>query len=120
MLSQPRGEDFRSALRQQLNRASGVEVDQDRSIALPFAQGKIVNAQSSRCYRLKLGQLRDQPHEGIAAGRLVQACGDASAAPATEGDAKRAVTVGQAPRAARPRCNHVWHAFGKDALSAVR
>jgi hypothetical protein len=65
MKQQPGGRRLGGPIRQQIDRAARVEIDEDGAIGAAFAHGPIVHSQLLGGRGLLPGELADQAQEGI-------------------------------------------------------
>lgn len=78
---QPGPDGFNGAVGQQVDRAAGLDVDQDGRVDVALAQGELVDPQDPRRWRLGLRHGAYQPEQGGAAGRDGEGFRQAGAGP---------------------------------------
>lgn len=68
VFAQPGGEGVRSAVREDIDRAAGVHVDEDRRVGTTAAHGELVNAQIGDRLRRRDGQREKESEQGVLSG----------------------------------------------------
>ena len=72
VIAQPVGQRRGLAVGQQIDRAAGVDVDQDGAVVMTPAQREVIDAKHRQPPNRRVGQAAQQPYQGIAAGRHTQ------------------------------------------------
>src|SRR6266487_84431 len=119
MHTQPTDDGISIPIRQQLDRAMSLQIDQQRAIAIPFFPGEIVQAQYARGLVLGNSRAADESQKSIAAGghrealRQLRTC----FASLREGDLGEG--LGLAQRSPGVGVCQLWKAFGKGGTRAA-
>jgi hypothetical protein len=78
MLTQPRGERFRSPVRQHIHRTAHAQVDEHGAVDMPPAQREIIHAEYRNRPDLRVRQRADQPQKRAATHRHAERYGHSS------------------------------------------
>jgi len=116
---QPRGEGRSGAVGQHIDRAAGLDVDQDRAVVVSTAQREIVHTQNARGWSFRVGQGPDQAQQGHSADRCGQTAGQSRAGASAQRQRDRAECSLQNWRAACISCGQARYLFSECLLAAV-
>src|SRR5919201_5032900 len=97
MVAQPRRDGLGGALRQEIHGPPAFEIDQDRPIDPPLAEGKIINAKHARRRRGGRRGAAERPEDRVPTERHAQASGHPRASFAASLPSKDTDRLGQPP-----------------------
>ncbi len=117
---QPRFQARGGAIREQVDRAMRLQVDEDRAVSAPFLQAPVVHAEYARRLDRRERRLGHRPAQGVAAHRDPQVGQQARAGRAAHGDAEDEDDDGEARRPLGVGRGDRRQPLGEDAPRAAR
>ncbi len=94
MLLEPGAQSLSSALRQELNRAVPIKIDQNGAIGLALAEGEIVDTKMLRSGGLLIWDAADSTKKCVPTGWLVELSGDAGTGGTTQSETDGTMMIG--------------------------